>query len=587
MMGIRRRLTPGVRGPSVRVRGPLAALVTAAAMSPFLGSCRSFDPAQFDGRLREATFDAYVETIETQFGGLSAAGVTIDELTARYRERAVSAVSPAGFYGELRAMLADLDDPHAALQVSPRFWTGPVAEPEWVQFVSLGSDVWIGMPTASVRTPEQLAGSIGAWLGALGAVRASDLDALGIAEFLRASAAFRPHDLRAEEELEKGVWYQPSYLDEIDVLGPLEWMRLRAIDGRSVESPHDAELLIRGAVGSVTELEVTLEAGGTAPQSRTLALLRNAGVFESDETAGGVRRRLNPLELADRLDPAGSGPFRGVGVRSPLYASRALRRAKARSAFRLGRKLDLPGPEAEAFGLEAWRLRTPGGAAVAYLRVNSFRGAVRDEGDPQSLTLYGPLEVAMDALRGIDHWIIDVTHNPGGSWQEAGLFVSYFLEPEDEVVPHEVTSVSTAGNLLFRTKTTAVHRLARVDVEPVRAKTVHVLADQDTASAGEIVASTLRGKAGAVLVGERTAGAEYSTAEFEAPDGSVLRIGLSGGMMGPYESFQGRGLSPDIEIEPFFAEGAPRDLEVWRTVFRYEALRGALMHIDEGQAVTR
>lgn len=585
MIGRRRRLAGGIYRPGLSL-----ALVAAAC----LNSCRGFDPHQFDGRLREATFDAYVETIETQFGGLSAAGVTTAELVARYRERAVVAATPEGFYSELRAMLADLNDPHAALQVSPRFWTGPVAEPEWVQFVFLEGDVWIGMPSVSVRTLDQLTDSIETWLTTLGVQRADELDARGIAAFLRASAAFSPTHAVAREKArgDSGVdsrgggWFRYPRFD-VEVTRPLRWMRIKAIDGRAVETPHDAELLVRGAVGSVTQLDVVIEGDGGLDRPSKLALIRNAGVFETDETVGGVRHRLNPLELADRLDPGGASFRRGAGVRSPLDAGRALRRARARSAFRLGRKLDLPGPEAEAFGLEAWQLRTQGGATVAYLRVDSFRSAVGDESESQSLTLYAPLQKAMGAFRGIDHWVIDVTHNPGGSWQEAGLFVSYFLGRNDEVVPHEVTSVSTAGNLLFRTRTTSVHRLARVDVEPVMAKTVHVLVDQDTASAGEIVASTLRGKAGGVLVGERTAGAEYSTAEFEAPDGSVLRIGLSGGMMDPYESFQGRGLAPDIALKPFFDPGAPRDLEVWRAIFRYEALRAALIDIDEGLSVNR
>ena len=55
--------------------------------------------------------------------GTGPAGISVEELRSRYRS-AVGSATPAAFYGVLRALLADLDDPHAGLTVSPRFWTG-------------------------------------------------------------------------------------------------------------------------------------------------------------------------------------------------------------------------------------------------------------------------------------------------------------------------------------------------------------------------------------------------------------------------------------------------------------------------------
>ena len=165
-------------------------LVGAGALLP--AGCETFDGAIFDERLRRATFDAYVDTIEAQFGGLGAAGVSGDDLRARYRAAAVDADTPAAFYGILRALLSDLDDPHAGLTVSPRFWVGPVAEPEWIQFVEYEGLVHAGLPRPSVRGFEEAVAARAGWLKDCGASDVSDLSQATAAAFLRASAAFGP-----------------------------------------------------------------------------------------------------------------------------------------------------------------------------------------------------------------------------------------------------------------------------------------------------------------------------------------------------------------------------------------------------------
>lgn len=537
--------------------------VALAAMA-LLGACRTFDDGVFDERLRRATFDAYVETIETQFGGLDAAAVSAAELRDRYRSAALEAPTPAAFYGVLRALLADLDDPHAVLQVSPRFWVGPVAEPEWIQFARDLGGVAVGVPAPSLRTLTEALRARDRWLAELDATELHELDTLGIARLLRRSAAFGPRF--AGDEFDR-----TAALSE-----PLVWMRLVAVDGRPVETPHDAELLVRGALGSIARLDVELEGG----EGAVLGLLRNAGVFENDEAPTGVRRRLHPLELADQLDPEGALTHgHRPWARAPRAVLRARRLAIRRSSIPRARRLMLPEELADPFGLEALLLETPGGREVAFLRIGTFRarteeGARRGEGSP---TLMAPLELVAHAFRGVEHWVVDVTANPGGSWAEAGLFMSYFQDPSEEVVPHEVRSITESGTFLLRTRIQQIHRLRRVEVEPLHPRSVHVLVDQDTASAGEIVASFLRGAAGAVLVGERTAGAEFSTGEFRAPDGSLLRIGLGGGMMAPYEGFQGRGLAPDLDV---VRPSTTRDIEAWRAVLPLECLAVALEHID-------
>jgi len=538
-----------------------------AALLLLTAACASYDERVFDERLRGATFDAYVRTIDAQFDGLADAGWSASRLRAAYRDAAVEASDPADFYGVLRQVLAELDDPHASLTVSPRFWTGPVAEPEWSQLQLVDDRLMLGVPATSLRRPVQLREDIAAWVDELGAESLADLDRRGIAEFLRMSAAFGS----------RGI-----LLDRSARIRPLAWVEVASVDGFEVETPHDAELLLRGALGSVATIEVRSSNGAL----RTLALLRNAGVFELDEERT-ARRRLDPLALARRLDPRLRAGDAQRGGRLPLAAELAGRRARAASALGVGRRFPLAQPGADAFDVEAFEVVTPAGLRAGYLRIGAFRP------DPSALESLGIADASIDPalaspvahLAPYERWIVDVTGNPGGAWRDAGLFMSYFLPAETETVPHVVRSVRTSPGLLIDTRIIETTLLQRADVRPVGiGREVIVLVDQDTASAGEIVASMLRGTSGAALVGERTAGAEFSTAEFLAPDGSTLRLGLGGGMVPPLESFQGRGLEPDVRVKPGppAADGRPRvDPEVWRARFRYRALRAALELFDE------
>ncbi|MEM8710409.1 MAG: S41 family peptidase [Planctomycetota bacterium] len=566
------------------VRSRLAAGALAAALLlAFLGSCATYDPNVFDRRLRTVTFRAYVGAIEAQFGGLDAAGVSARDLRERYRSRAEAAETPSAFYSVLAEMLADLDDPHAVLRVSPRFWDAPVAEPEWTQFVSSRGGVWVGLPSASIRRPFELEEALGGWRLGFGGAPLDELKPREVAAFLRRSAAFQGRE------------------GAIEARRPLEWLRLITIDGVAVETPHDAELLVRGALGSVVRFGV--EVDGVAAD---LALIRNAGVFEAETEARGVRRRFSPLELAailERGKEPGTRPVPVVG-RAPLSAARARRGAINRSAFRSRRPIPIPDPMADAFGVEAWRLKSPDGHRVAYLRIDRFepRGvdgaaAAAEESSAAETPgvrprLDGVFRAAFSALRvrgwpgvderdAVDHLIVDVSGNAGGSWVETGLLLSYFLPEDSAVVPHAVESVSDSGAWFYRTRTRSKQLLSRAKVPQLTPTNLFVLVDQSTASAGEITAATLRGVADATLIGERTAGAEYSTAEFTAPDGSVLRIGLGGGMQPPLPSFQGRGLEPDIRIEPLAGPDESIDLEAWRAAFRFLSLAKALDRIDE------
>lgn len=91
--------TPDRKGRTRAGHRSGAVLVWICAGVSSLSACRSYDPDVLDARLRAATTDAYVDAIETQFGGLEAAGIEPGDLRDRYREAAVAAPNAAAFYG--------------------------------------------------------------------------------------------------------------------------------------------------------------------------------------------------------------------------------------------------------------------------------------------------------------------------------------------------------------------------------------------------------------------------------------------------------------------------------------------------------
>jgi len=541
-------------GPRGRACGPWSVL----GLTLCAWACQSYDAAVLDDRLRAATVDAYLAVIEEDFGGLAEAAVSVPGLSARYRDAAIAAERPEAFYGVLRQLLAELDDPHASLRAPARFWEGPVALPERVAVMAEGDVVWLAVPKGSVRTGAELRVALGGWLDGL------------------------------EEELAEGraeasaQLLMRSALAEVGTGAPFEWMVLDAIDGVPIESAHAGRLLLPGALGSVVEVS-----GAMAGEPVTLALFRNSGSFTTAER-GAPQLVRGPIALARLLDPSLALPSRRTRRRPVDMGVVEVRRGLNRMLRRDGRPLGIaPGLRAE-YGLDARVLRSPGGKEVAYLRLEDFQAL---EPEASEAAAAGPPVSRADLVDGLlgvmaelakyDDWIVDLTGNPGGSWTDLGALLSFFVPESMGVIPHVGCAVREElvwG--LIPTRQRVLLRQARADVPRVNPRNLRVLVDQDTASAGEITASALRGVAGAQLVGERTAGAEYVTGQFEAPDGSILVVGLGGGMLAPCEGFQGRGLEPDLRVELVTPARSSLPPVTRRQAFRLEALRAALRSLD-------
>ncbi len=163
---------------------------------------------------------------------------------------------------------------------------------------------------------------------------------------------------------------------------------------------------------------------------------------------------------------------------------------------------------------------------IAYIDITHFTGRTADE-------LLPILEetVAQEAA-GI---VLDLRHNPGGLLDEVISVVSYFL-PEGTVVKvrdnrGEVTTYDV----------TPVH--ITVDLPMV------VLVDGASASGSEVLAGALQDHGRATIAGQQTFGKGSVNILRQLDDGSGLYITISRWITPDGRIIEGKGISPDMELE--------------------------------------
>lgn len=453
----------------------------------WLASCSVHDPAVFDARLRAATFDHHAQAIGLQLG-TSRDEFTESRLAATFRARAVAAATPGEFERVLVDMLLSLRDPHADLVPADQPW----------QRLTLGSREAI-----DDAQPEfaDVVWSDGSWWIAVRKPTSTPSKELG--QRLLASSG--------------------------DASAAPTWQRLVALDGRAIHSRNDAQLLLRGPL--LQPVQATL-ADATGAHS-VVELPRNALRLVR---GSGVVQIVPPRQLAVWCDPelaAKRTPSIVLGAPDPLDAF-----ARSRAANLRGGTMLQP---CRGFGagrdLQVWR-----DGNLGFLRLGSMQvvGSMDDA--------YRALDAAVAALAGCDTLIVDLLDNHGGEWTVMGYAASAFLPAGTELVPHRGERRVRSDGWLVSSIEILDARLARAPLPELRPTRLVVLVDQWTASAAEILAATLRCKAGATLIGERTTGAETWVHEESGPDGSRIRFGLPGGMSDGCEGFQGRGLQPDREV---------------------------------------
>ncbi len=172
----------------------------------------------------------------------------------------------------------------------------------------------------------------------------------------------------------------------------------------------------------------------------------------------------------------------------------------------------------------AWRM-LPGN--IAWVKLSEFsQGAT------------GAMIQALTAARaeGAEGLILDLRNNPGGYVFEASGVGSQFL-PDGSVLYQsqnkegQVSKVTTGGDIG-----------EWLDLPMV------VLINEGSASASEIVSSSLRDNGRATLIGETTAGTGTVLEPFELSDGSVVQLGTELWLTAEGEQLWKRGVTPDKSI---------------------------------------
>jgi len=183
--------------------------------------------------------------------------------------------------------------------------------------------------------------------------------------------------------------------------------------------------------------------------------------------------------------------------------------------------------------LETRRVRMADGTTLGVIRFNYWFPVILPA-----------LNAAVDSLRGVDGFVIDLRGNLGGLGAMAPGFAGHFLETADTLGVMRMRS----GTLYF------VANPRRVDTQahPVApfAGPLAVLTDALTASTSEFFAGGLQQLGRARVFGEGTAGAALPALAQKLPDGDVLMHAIAdfGGPRG--QRFEGLGVTPDVAAPP-------------------------------------
>ncbi len=215
--------------------------------------------------------------------------------------------------------------------------------------------------------------------------------------------------------------------------------------------------------------------------------------------------------------------------------------------------------------------RNPGQPRIGYARITQFNEPTAAE-----------LGAALDKLeaKGMDAFILDLRHNPGGLLGSAVDVCGQFLPPNTLVVYTEGRTPSRE----YRTSATA---------SPNRKYPVVVLTNYASASGSEIVAGALKDLDRALLVGETTFGKGSVQSVVALPDGSAARLTTAKYFTPGRKLIHEHGVSPHIRAtltheeetdllrsrrkreDPATAEAAIWDSQLERAV---DALQGSLQH---------
>jgi len=183
--------------------------------------------------------------------------------------------------------------------------------------------------------------------------------------------------------------------------------------------------------------------------------------------------------------------------------------------------------------LETRRVRMADGTTLGVIRFNYWLPVILPA-----------LNAAVDSLRGVDGFVVDLRGNLGGLGAMAPGFAGHFLDRADTLGVMRMRS----GTLYFVANPRRVDTQAR-PVAPF-AGPLAVLTDALTASTSEFFAGGLQQLGRAKVFGEPTAGQALPALAQKLPDGDVLMHAIAdfGGPRG--QRFEGLGVTPDVAAPP-------------------------------------
>lgn len=140
---------------------------------------------------------------------------------------------------------------------------------------------------------------------------------------------------------------------------------------------------------------------------------------------------------------------------------------------------------------------------------------------------------------GYKNLIIDLRNNPGGYVQSAQQVLGYFLgNNKTALISEDVNGKKETLKTVSLGKTYKFDHLV-------------ILANENSASASEVVALALKEKANAVIVGKKTYGKGIAQSLFPLPDGSQVKITTFQWYSPNGTAIHNKGIEPDKEVEDY------------------------------------
>ncbi len=139
--------------------------------------------------------------------------------------------------------------------------------------------------------------------------------------------------------------------------------------------------------------------------------------------------------------------------------------------------------------------------------------------------------------KNIKGLIVDLRYNPGGDTKELRKIGGMIVGPNEVICRFQ----KIGQNELEPTKS---------EGEKIAQWPIIVITNSATASSGELLASALKLKGGAKIIGQKTRG-EITVYKFKKNnDGSSRKIRTGAYFTADGQPIQGKGVSPDIELDP-------------------------------------